>query len=52
MEGEKWLGPDWTAYDFIEVVITIPADDLAALFDGEGLMDRAAYARHDRRLFG
>jgi hypothetical protein len=31
--AEKWLGPDWTAYDFIEVVITIPAGDLAALFD-------------------
>lgn len=31
--SEKWLGPDWTAYDYIEVVITIPAGDLAALFD-------------------
>jgi hypothetical protein len=31
--AEKWLGPDWTAYDYIEVVLTIPASQLAAMFD-------------------
>jgi hypothetical protein len=31
--AEKWLGPDWTAYDYIEVVVTIPAAQLADLFD-------------------
>jgi hypothetical protein len=31
--AEKWLGPEWTAYSFVEVVITIPSAQLAALFD-------------------
>lgn len=31
--GEKWLGPDWTAYDYVEVVVTIPAAQISALFD-------------------
>jgi len=31
--AEKFFDADWTAYDFIEVVITIPSEQLAALFD-------------------
>jgi hypothetical protein len=30
--AQKWLGPDWTAYDYVEVVVTIPAAQLAELF--------------------
>jgi hypothetical protein len=29
---QKWLGPDWTAYDAIEVVAVIPAARLSEFF--------------------
>lgn len=35
--AEKWLGPDWTAYDFIEVIVEIPNANLAAMFDARSL---------------
>jgi hypothetical protein len=31
--AEKWLGPDWTAYDYVEIVVTVPCAQLNALFD-------------------
>jgi hypothetical protein len=31
--AEKWLGPDWASYDYVEVVVTIPCAQLNALFD-------------------
>lgn len=31
--AEKWLGPDWTAYDFVEVVMTYPAEKFRLLFE-------------------
>lgn len=30
--AEAFFGPDWTAYDFIEVIVTIPQQQLAAMF--------------------
>lgn len=29
---EKWLGPDWTMFDFVEAVLDIPQDALDGLF--------------------
>lgn len=31
--GERMFDRDWTAYDYIEVVITIPSAQLAELFE-------------------
>lgn len=31
--AEKWLGPDWTSYDYVEVLVTIPSSQLNELFD-------------------
>lgn len=31
--AEKWLGPDWTSYDYVEVVVTIPCEQLNEMFD-------------------
>ena len=31
--AERWIGPDWAGYDYIEVVVTIPAGQIAAMFD-------------------
>ena len=31
--AEQFFDADWTAYDYIEVVITIPVGQLAAMFD-------------------
>lgn len=39
--AEKWLGPDWTAYDFIEVIVTIPATQLAEMFDAREITPAA-----------
>lgn len=36
--AEKWLGPDWTAYDYVEVIITIPSADLNELFDAREIV--------------
>src|SRR4051794_2026357 len=30
--GEAVFGPEWTAYEYIEVVITLPSEQLSALF--------------------
>jgi hypothetical protein len=29
---EKWLGPDWTAYDYAECVVSVPGHVLDELF--------------------
>jgi hypothetical protein len=31
--GEEMFDRDWTAYDYIEVIVTIPNAQLAAMFD-------------------
>lgn len=31
--AQKWLDQDWTAYDYVEVVVTIPCAQLNQLFD-------------------
>lgn len=31
--AEKWLGPDWTAYDYVEAVALIPNARLADMFE-------------------
>lgn len=39
--AEKWLGPDWTAYDFLEVIVTIPAGEIAAMFEATEVVPAA-----------
>lgn len=31
--AEAFFGPDWTSYDYVEAIVTIPHGDLNALFE-------------------
>jgi hypothetical protein len=39
--AEKWLGPDWTAYDYVEVVVIVPTSKLNELFDAREIVPEA-----------
>jgi hypothetical protein len=39
--AEKWLGPDWTAYDYVEVVVIVPTSKLNELFDAHEIVPEA-----------
>lgn len=45
--AEKWLGPDWTAYDYIEIVVTIPCAELNAMFDAREVVPAAVEMADD-----
>lgn len=36
--GEEMFDRDWTAYDYIEVIVTIPNKDLAAMFEAREIV--------------
>lgn len=46
--AERWLGPDAGAYEFVEIVVTIPVADLGALFAAREIMPAAV--EHDRTV--
>lgn len=39
--AEKWLGPDWPHYEYIEVLVTIPSADLFAMFEAREISPTA-----------
>lgn len=36
--AESFFGPDWTAYDYLEVVMTFPASKLCAMFEAREIV--------------
>lgn len=45
--GEEHFSDDWTAYDYIEVIVTIPNAQLAAMFDARQIEPTSVEVAND-----